>query len=52
MKLMEKVIQKLPLATLMKFEGADHSFQVGGRRFFWEELVTATVAWIDAILGQ
>ncbi len=49
MKLMEKVVKKLPLATMMKFEGADHSFK-SGKKVFLEELVKATITWVEAVL--
>ncbi|HWA34371.1 MAG TPA: alpha/beta family hydrolase [Cyclobacteriaceae bacterium] len=51
LKLMEKVVKKLPLATMMTFEGADHSFKAG-KKVFLEELVKATGSWIDAVLGK
>jgi predicted alpha/beta-hydrolase family hydrolase len=51
MKLMEKVVKKLPLATLMKLEGADHSFK-SGKKVFLEELGKATTSWMEAILGH
>lgn len=45
-KLMEKVLKKLPQSTLKKFEGADHSFKSGKKQFL-EELVKETLDWID-----
>jgi predicted alpha/beta-hydrolase family hydrolase len=50
-KLMEKVVKKLPLATMMTFEGADHSFK-SGKKVFLEELVKATGTWVEALLGK
>jgi len=46
LKLMEKVIRKLPKATLTRFEGADHSFRASKRQLM-DELVQATSSWID-----
>jgi len=47
--LIAKVCKTLPTATLVKFEGADHSFKAG-KRDVMTELVTATNDWIDAQL--
>lgn len=43
--LMEKVCSELTSATLVKFEGADHSFKMGKREFI-PDLVTATTQWL------
>ena len=47
--LIAKVCKTLPTATLVKFEGADHSFKAG-KRDVMAELVKATNDWIDARL--
>jgi predicted alpha/beta-hydrolase family hydrolase len=47
-KLMKGVIKKLPTATLMLLEGADHSFKAGKREWI-EELAVATKAWIEEL---
>jgi predicted alpha/beta-hydrolase family hydrolase len=47
LKLLEKVLKKLPKATLTKFEGADHSFRVSKKQLM-DELVQATSSWIDS----
>ena len=44
--LMESVCKDLPLATLVKFSGADHSFKTKGKEAI-DELVEATRQWID-----
>jgi predicted alpha/beta-hydrolase family hydrolase len=49
LKLLEKVLKKLPDATLKKFEGADHSFRVSKKQLM-DELVKATSSWIDSQL--
>ncbi|MBL0744351.1 alpha/beta hydrolase family protein [Chryseolinea lacunae] len=43
--LITQVCGKLPLATLVTFEGADHSFKKGKKEFI-EELVPATADWL------
>jgi predicted alpha/beta-hydrolase family hydrolase len=50
MTLIEKVLKKLPNATLKKFEGADHSFK-SGKKVFLEELAGATSEWVDKVLS-
>ena len=50
LKLLEKVLKKLPMATLTKFEGADHSFRASKRQLM-DELVQATSSWIDTQIG-
>ena len=47
LKLIEKILKKLPKATLTKFEGADHSFRASKRQLM-DELVQATSSWIDS----
>jgi hypothetical protein len=47
-KLIKGVVKKLPEATLMLFEGADHSFKAGKRQWI-DELAAATRAWIDEL---
>ena len=43
--LITEVCSKLPTATLVTFEGADHSFKKGKKEFL-EELVEATESWL------
>jgi predicted alpha/beta-hydrolase family hydrolase len=43
--LITEICSKLPTATLVTFEGADHSFKKGKKEFL-EELVEATDAWV------
>jgi predicted alpha/beta-hydrolase family hydrolase len=43
--LITEVCSKLPTATLVTFEGADHSFKKGKKEFL-EELVEATDTWL------
>lgn len=43
--LITEVCGKLPTATLVTFEGADHSFKKGKKEFL-EELVEATESWL------
>ena len=43
--LITEVCGKLPTATLVTFEGADHSFKKGKKEFL-EELVEATDTWL------
>ncbi|HEY5746970.1 MAG TPA: alpha/beta family hydrolase [Chryseolinea sp.] len=45
MDLITEVCSKLPTATLVTFEGADHSFKKGKKEFL-EELVEATDTWL------
>ena len=45
--LIREVCSKLPLAKLVTFEGADHSFRQGKKDFI-EELAMATDAWITS----
>jgi uncharacterized protein len=45
--LIREVCSKLPLAKLVTFEGADHSFKQGKKDFI-EELATETDAWITS----
>ncbi len=47
-KLIKSVVKKLPAATLMLLEGADHSFKAGKRQWI-EELATMTRAWIEEL---
>lgn len=47
-KLIKGVIKKLPTATPMLLEGADHSFKAGKRQWI-EELAVATKAWIEEL---
>ncbi len=47
-KLIKGVVKKLPNATLMLLEGADHSFKSGKRQWI-EELAEASKAWIEAL---
>lgn len=47
-KLIKSVVKKLPAATLMLLEGADHSFKAGKRQWI-EELAAMTRAWIDEL---
>ncbi|HQQ97708.1 MAG TPA: dienelactone hydrolase family protein [Cyclobacteriaceae bacterium] len=47
-KLIKGVVKKLPNATLMLLEGADHSFKSGKSQWIGE-LAEATKAWIEAL---
>ncbi len=47
-KLMHKVCLKLPLAELVKIEGANHGFKAGKRDVI-SELAALTSDWIDQI---
>jgi uncharacterized protein len=47
--LIEKVCASLPLASLEKFEGADHSFK-GGKQAGIEQLVQRCAYWIDPLI--
>ena len=49
MKLMEPLQKKLPLATLKKFEGADHSFKVSKKQLL-PELAREASLWIDHLI--
>ena len=46
---MEKVSSQLPTSTLVKFEGADHSFKAGKREFI-SELAEATEGWAKKLM--
>lgn len=46
--LIGEVCSKLPLAKLLTFEGADHSFKQGKKNFI-DELTAATDAWIRLV---
>ena len=48
--LIEKVSSSLPGATLVKFEGANHSFKVKSKELI-DELAVNTCQWIERILG-
>jgi uncharacterized protein len=45
MELLETTLDKLPLATLIRFEGADHSFK-GGKQTSIQALAQAAASWI------
>lgn len=47
--LIETVCASLPLATLIKVEGADHAFKAGKRNII-PELASASKEWIDKII--
>lgn len=47
--LIESVCSDLPLATLIRFEGADHSFKAPGKKVLTPELVKAVAEWVDAV---
>jgi predicted alpha/beta-hydrolase family hydrolase len=49
MELMEGVCSKLPTATLIKFEGADHSFKAGKVNLI-PALTSSIVSWISDVL--
>ena len=49
LSLITDVCSKLPLATLVPFEGADHSFKAGKKEVM-PELVASTDKWISALL--
>jgi predicted alpha/beta-hydrolase family hydrolase len=49
--LIEKVCNELPLATLIKFEGADHSFKAGKQNTI-PLLANAVKEWIDTTLSR
>ena len=51
MDLMEGVVKKLPLATLKKYEGADHSFKVPKKQMI-DVLAEDTYRWITRILSH
>jgi len=46
LSLMQQVCDELPLATLVTFEGADHSFK-SGKKVFVPELSAETEKWMD-----
>jgi hypothetical protein len=46
--LIQKVGKKLNAATLVKWEGADHSFKVG-KQVIVSDLAAATAAWIKSL---
>jgi predicted alpha/beta-hydrolase family hydrolase len=48
LKLINEVCAALPLATIVTFEGADHSFKQGKKDFI-TELATTTNSWIDSL---
>lgn len=48
MSLIEKVCSELPTATLVKFEGADHSFKVKKSELI-EPLASNTAKWIENV---
>jgi predicted alpha/beta-hydrolase family hydrolase len=48
--LIEKVSSALPRATLIKFDGANHSFKVKSKELI-DELAVQTSQWIQKILG-
>jgi uncharacterized protein len=48
LSLMEKVCSELPLATLVKFEGADHSFKVKKSDLI-PPLASRTATWIENV---
>lgn len=47
--LIESVCASLPLATLVKIEGADHSFKAAGKHNVMQLLVDTTKDWIEKI---
>jgi len=51
LELLKGVVKKLPSATLMLFEGADHSFKISKRQLI-TELASATRAWVEQILSH
>ena len=51
MDLMEGVVKKLPLATLIKYEGADHSFKVPKKQMI-DVLAEDTYQWIIRTLSK
>lgn len=46
--LIENVCSKLPLATLIKFDGADHSFKVS-KNIITSALVANTIEWVNRV---
>lgn len=50
-KLIESVCKKLPLATLIKIEGADHSFKAG-KQDIMKLLADNTNDWIEKIISK
>jgi uncharacterized protein len=49
--LIQSVVKKLPLATLVTFEKADHSFKAGKENLL-PKLATMTSEWIDQVLKK
>lgn len=49
--LMEQLCNELKLATLVKFEGADHSFKIKGKEAI-DDLASETTKWIEQILKK
>lgn len=47
--LIEAVTSALPLATLVKFEAADHSFKAPGKKVLTVELAEAVSDWVDSV---
>ena len=45
--LLQKVCKKLPTATLIKIEGANHGFKVAGKRDVIAELVNSVSLWVN-----
>ena len=50
-KLITKVCSKLPVAELIKIEGANHGFKSGKKNFF-EVLLQETNQWIEKIISK
>jgi predicted alpha/beta-hydrolase family hydrolase len=50
-ELIESVCSSLPFATLIKIEGADHSFK-SGKKDMIELLVNETKSWIERMTMQ
>jgi predicted alpha/beta-hydrolase family hydrolase len=48
-ELIESVCKPLKNATLIRIEGADHSFRVTGKKTVVPELVEAVVKWMDGL---
>jgi predicted alpha/beta-hydrolase family hydrolase len=49
--LIEKVCRSLPLATLVKIEGADHSFKAGKQNII-ERLTNETMNWVEKVIKK
>lgn len=47
--LIESVCSKLSMATLVKFEGADHSFSTSGKKVLIAEPAMAVSQWMDSL---